>query len=353
MRGIALTLLTLAVVWGPATTVHARRRPTAEAAHLGRPTGPGVVIAHERIHVECKAGFVCRYVATWYLRVDAPTTVGFEVQSGTATVVRVQGHRVEPDIRNDDEDGSRSWGDPAKMFAGYRVRIEQSGEVTLDATGSLSPDTDSGQGIGHPVLWTRHPLIGGYYERTTLAFGAPGTAPETQELVVDYGGRWRPSRRAHWEISSRGYRHKRARARKVRDVTQLKLTWGGAVPGGPLVGFGVGFTPTKPRFRMRAGYEIGSARFLVHSAVVETDFRRRVLVVPATEAATGSLGLIPSFGAGIGAPIQVYPQTRVGVRALATLSWPVFSFVGTFDAFPPMGGLPREYHGAVYAQFSL
>lgn len=119
-----------------------------------------------------------------------------------------------------------------------------------------------------------------------------------------------------------------------------------------MIATGIGFTG-ETRFRLRAGYEVGSAPFAVHRLTVETDFDR-VLLVPATEIASPNIFfIVPSFGLSAGAPVQVRPTTRAGVRGALTASWPVFSIVGHVDTFPAMGGEGLELHGGLYGQFSI
>lgn len=49
----------------------------------------------------------------------------------------------------------------------------------------------------------------------------------------------------------------------------------------------------------------------------------------------------------------VWPDVRPGVRLQLTLSWPVLSIVGTFDAFPPIRGEPVAYYGAALTQLGF
>ena len=40
------------------------------------------------------------------------------------------------------------------------------------------------------------------------------------------------------------------------------------------------------------------------------------------------------IGLGLGAPLRIVPDVRVGVRTQLTLGWPRHSVVGAFDVYP-------------------
>ena len=89
----------------------------------------------------------------------------------------------------------------------------------------------------------------------------------------------------------------------------------------------------------------------MHSVVVETDARRRVLVVPAWELAIPDWSkFLPDLGAGLGVPVQLVPEARPGVRVQARFGVWIFHLIGSFDHFPAVRGLPRERLGALTLQ---
>lgn len=124
--------------------------------------------------------------------------------------------------------------------------------------------------------------------------------------------------------------------------------------GGPVVGVGLGWSPEGVRARVRAGWEVAWPRLLVHSLVVETDARRRVMLVPALELTFPEWYLLlPDLGVGLGAPIQLVPEARPGVRVHGRLGWWMFAVIGSFDHFPAARGLPRERLGSLLLQASF
>lgn len=124
--------------------------------------------------------------------------------------------------------------------------------------------------------------------------------------------------------------------------------------GGPLVGVGLGIDRAGARARL--GYEIAApAAWTIESLAVETDFSGRANVVPAVEIASPSVLIVmPSFGVGVGAPVQLRSDgpARVGVRAQLSFALPCVSFVFPIDTYPsaPRG---ERYQSAALLQASF
>lgn len=115
--------------------------------------------------------------------------------------------------------------------------------------------------------------------------------------------------------------------------------------GGPFVGFGGAILDAPNHGRGRLGWEHTFALpFVLYSAAVETDFVRELTAVPAVEISHGRpviLFFLPCAGLGLGAPVQLLPELRAGVRVQASLAWRVFTFLTTFDYLPtPRAGGP-------------
>ena len=109
--------------------------------------------------------------------------------------------------------------------------------------------------------------------------------------------------------------------------------------GGILLGIGGAFG-SEGGLRARLGYELGTQGFLLASAVVETDFTRRVQLVPAFEAASPAILFIPSAGVGLGLPVMLEPEVRVGGRIQASaMFYPLGAFVAV-DLYPRSGTSP-------------
>ena len=125
-------------------------------------------------------------------------------------------------------------------------------------------------------------------------------------------------------------------------------------PGGLVAAAGVGFQPGGVAPRLRVGYELAWPDLLVHTIAVETDTRRRVVVVPAWELAHSSLFTWNTdVGLGLGVPVQVLPTTRPGVRVLGRIGWRFVHIIGVYDAYPAFRGAPIEHNGALMLQLGL
>ncbi|MDX2012762.1 MAG: hypothetical protein SFW67_21360 [Myxococcaceae bacterium] len=83
----------------------------------------------------------------------------------------------------------------------------------------------------------------------------------------------------------------------------------------------------------RVGYELASPAPMFYSLSGETDFRRVVTLVPLVSFASESvLGIIPSFSAGAGFPIDLLDgPARLGLRGQLGLQWPYVGVVGGLD----------------------
>ena len=113
--------------------------------------------------------------------------------------------------------------------------------------------------------------------------------------------------------------------------------------GGPVAAIG-GVVGDDAEMRARFGYEFATPDWLVHSVSVDTDFDDHVIITPAVEAVSPHLLFIfPSFGAGLGVPVRVRPDTQLGVRAQATVSYFPVGFVMSVDVFP--GADEDDKHG--------
>ena len=64
-----------------------------------------------------------------------------------------------------------------------------------------------------------------------------------------------------------------------------------------------------------------------------------------------ALAQMPSLG--VGAPVQVWPQTRAGVRAQLGVGWYVVTLLLSVDVYPARGAEPRLLRGGIMAQLSM
>ena len=104
-------------------------------------------------------------------------------------------------------------------------------------------------------------------------------------------------------------------------------------PGGPLIGIGGTFGDAGG-FRTRLGWELSAPDWLLYSASMDTNFSDTVVLTPAIEAAAPWVLIIPSFGAGVGMPVRVKPETEVGIRLQLSAAFGPVGFVTSFDMFP-------------------
>lgn len=124
--------------------------------------------------------------------------------------------------------------------------------------------------------------------------------------------------------------------------------------GGPFVGAGYAFSRA-PGLRFRVGYELAAPGWLLDSIAIESDWQQRLSVVPAIEAITSRRAMSPIvFGAGVGVPIGVRPEARIGARAQASASGSFITVRGSLDVLPALSaGLPLIVEGTIGGQLSL
>lgn len=113
----------------------------------------------------------------------------------------------------------------------------------------------------------------------------------------------------------------------------LTLPAGALHNGGAFVGVG-GALGDSTGGRARVGYQISAPDWLFYGAAFDTDFKHHAVVAPMIEAASPMLFFLPSFGAGLGAPIMLSPLKRVGMRLLLDLFIGPVGFATTIDFYP-------------------
>jgi hypothetical protein len=109
--------------------------------------------------------------------------------------------------------------------------------------------------------------------------------------------------------------------------------------GGLLLGVG-GATGSTGGVRGRIGWQFGAPDWLLYSLTLDTDFQHRVIVAPLVEAASPMIVIVPSLGFGLGVPVQVAPETRVGARLQFDLHFAPIGFVTSVDIYPSKGSSP-------------
>ncbi len=370
MRALRRTLPSIVAAttaMGPAVAAASGPRP-AGIERVQVQSGDATLTA-EAVDIDCDATLQCEARVRWTLRAaPSPTgaerTLAFFADQAQLRRVTINGVPVDIRVRRlETPDGGPSEDRPAPSRVRVAVPLPRSATaLEVEVLASLRPRRAAttewvidGRVVRHPVLTEppdeRELFYGG---ATPVEGGQALAAPPTSTVSIEFQRPWRRVRRP--SIDSTRVARGIVRVRPAPDdhgVTRLQLRRGAPLPGGPIAAVGLGMGQGNRRAVVRAGYEIGSAPFLIHSAVVESDFAD-VSVVPATEVATANVALIvPSVSLGVGLPVRVFPRPRVGIRTQAALSWPVFSLVGTFDVFVgPNGDTPRV-RGGLFAQFGI
>jgi hypothetical protein len=111
--------------------------------------------------------------------------------------------------------------------------------------------------------------------------------------------------------------------------------------GGPLLGIG-GAIGADGGFRVRGGWEVGlgGSGAVLGSLTADSDLAKRVVIAPLVSGATRTTLVRPSFGVGVGVPVEVAPERRVGPRLQLDAHWFAIGLVGFVDVlFGP--GPPR------------
>lgn len=103
--------------------------------------------------------------------------------------------------------------------------------------------------------------------------------------------------------------------------------------GGPLLAFGARVGPNASP-RLRAGWQVAAPDYILYSLTAETDFGQQVVVSPMVQAASPHMIFIPSFGLGLGVPVQVSPRARLGMRGIVDAHFVSFGLVTTVDHYP-------------------
>lgn len=142
---------------------------------------------------------------------------------------------------------------------------------------------------------------------------------------------------------------------RAADVTELRV--GLHVPAFPIrnggVILGLGATLDEGTFRMRLGWEIAAPSWLLYQVSAETDARGRWTVAPLVLAASNALLLIPSFGFGLGLPVLVRPDTRLGARVQFEAQIFPLGVVASCDLFPKTSSAPGVAQWTLLVQLAL
>jgi hypothetical protein len=294
------------------------------------------LVRSEAVRFNCNDAVTCEVLARWHLAPTASATkLTIELERAEVKELVLDGQPLDFVVSESEPNPNAGWSSRFQL-ATLSADLPASGaermlvaRLRLDATFATGPLFTS-------MVLTRHPFVHREPDCTTVWYSGPQSHPVHRDVVLE-----------------RTPRVRRRRSRVMDEVEEFPICVGRLWHGGPLVGIGAGFEP-RARLRLRAGYELSSSRFTVHGLAVETDVRHQVLVVPYTDVGSPNVFIIaPSVALGVGGPLRVWPDFRAGVRVQLTLSWPIVSLIGAFDAFPRMRDEPTLYYGAFLTQFSF
>lgn len=315
-------------------------------------------VRHERLRFECRtngSGLSCSFdaryeihnpapvrqevVAAFYSFVSTVETVTFggadvrvhltaeEVQALEATLAEVDRTVRLPTPGN-----------------GMRLGLDAGGSGELVVHGSIEPeDLRHEPGYSTPAVYARHPLLG-------ARESGPG-----KEYVIDYyiAPLWTWAGRPDLEVEvvvPEGYRGggKRVFASGTAPATlslRIEKPAPMVIHGGPKVAVG-GSLGDDSGLRLAAGWEVARPNWILYSIALETNARERHYVVPMVTAATDSIFvIIPSLGVGVGAPVEVAPDLRVGGRVAVDAHFTAVGLVTALDLYPTSGTLQLSLLG--------
>lgn len=354
----------------------AREAEACKCGYSGTPiaapkiTGEPIDLQGESVQLRCdrarQRDLVCTWKAAYVLHNgEAARTVELAVAhvGGAAVTLRlggvVAGTSQAQAIAAQRQAAERGWKAEGETRATWAAPANGTVTLTVDATFLVTPwgctCADGGSN------YRRHPWVSRRTSRSYFVNYGPGgewrSAPATMTVEHDIPWRWTGDRDLVYRRDGERRRANQAAPRPTNDRWDeharfdVDRRWR-VDPGGPVVGAGLGWGPEGLRPRLRIGYELAYPRVIAHSLVVETDARRRVLIVPSWELTIpdGWPVFFPDLGAGLGVPIEVVPEARPGVRVHARFGFWIFHLIGSFDHFPAIRGLGIQRLGSLALQ---
>ncbi|WP_244981863.1 hypothetical protein [Corallococcus exercitus] len=159
-----------------------------------------------------------------------------------------------------------------------------------------------------------------------------GSSPDASARTLPVSTGWRLRHEGEQVVAERSLTAESAPEWLNVTLTKPKPWW---IPGGVQLGLGARLGDGS-RFMARLGYQLAAPESFLHSLSVETDFREQVVLTPLTQYATPQVVIIPSFGFGLGIPVQVRPDVRPGLRLLADLHFGPVGAALSWDHYPAL-----------------
>ncbi|MFP2895412.1 hypothetical protein [Corallococcus sp. 4LFB] len=159
-----------------------------------------------------------------------------------------------------------------------------------------------------------------------------GSSPDASARTLPVATGWKLRHEGEQVVAERSLTAASAPEWLNVTLTKPRPWW---TPGGVQLGLGARLGDGS-RFMARLGYQLAAPESFLHSLSVETDFREEVVLTPLTQYATPQVAIIPSFGLGLGIPVQVLPEVRPGLRLLADLHFGPLGAALSWDHYPAL-----------------
>ncbi|WP_253896011.1 hypothetical protein [Corallococcus exercitus] len=159
-----------------------------------------------------------------------------------------------------------------------------------------------------------------------------GSSPDASARTLPVATGWQLRQEGEQVVAERSLTAESAPEWLNVTLTKPRPWW---TQGGVQLGMGARLGDDA-RFMARLGYQLAAPESFLHSLSVETDFREQVVLTPLTQYATPQVAIIPSFGLGLGIPVQVLPEARPGLRLLADLHFGPLGAVLSWDHHPAL-----------------
>ncbi|MBN1769908.1 MAG: hypothetical protein JXB32_01505 [Deltaproteobacteria bacterium] len=386
---LTLAVMVLVAAAAPATALGNIAAVQRQPGVLGAPqwgTATPLVVEQEELTFDCadaRPEPTCVFEARY--RIANPTPDPQSVLADFLGVdtrdveVRVDGVLASVELSEDERTrfvallaGLRTGADPHEVLgreathAGFTLEVEPGGRCEVTATGTIAARARFEPAGWFPAVVTRHLLldveVGGRREsefdlRYLLAPLETWAEARTVTVVVRYPTDWGfaavlgdsydllgglPAEPPEgWTVVAEGDRSTATWSSDGATPALLDLGFdAGSVEafhsGGVVLGFGGMVGDGAGGFWMRWGYEVAYPAWLLYGLSVDTDYRDRAILALQLQGASpiASMPVIPSFDVGIGLPIQLLPETQVGVRLMCGFTWGPVGFNATFDLFP-------------------
>ncbi|WP_244219430.1 hypothetical protein [Corallococcus interemptor] len=213
---------------------------------------------------------------------------------------------------------------------GYVWPAVQSRHALLSPNRSRATHWDIDYLLGPIRTWAGNPTL--HITVRVPSSWEVGSSPNTSARSLPVATGWQLRHEGGQVVAERSLTAESAPEWLNVTLTKPKPWW---IPGGVQLGLGARLGDGS-RFMARLGYQLAAPESFLHSVSVETDFREQFVITPLTQYATPQVAIIPSFGLGVGVPVQVLPDVRPGLRLLADLHFGPVGAALSWDHHPAL-----------------